>query len=74
VRLDGARGLVSRLSSRADADEEACAELGRRFMGRLAVEDKEYFSGSIVEGGGGRRGTPLPVASFKRSNSYNEER
>ncbi|GJN30549.1 hypothetical protein PR202_gb18862 [Eleusine coracana subsp. coracana] len=50
-------GLVSRLSSRAGADEEddddevACGELGRRF-GRLAVEDKEYFSGSIV---GGRR-------------------
>ncbi|KAK3150732.1 hypothetical protein QOZ80_3AG0236960 [Eleusine coracana subsp. coracana] len=70
-------GLVSRLSSRAGADEEddddeACGELGRRF-GRLAVEDKEYFSGSIVEGGGGR-GTPLPASSLKRSNSYNEER
>ncbi|KAF8776153.1 hypothetical protein HU200_003844 [Digitaria exilis] len=72
-------GLVSRLSARAGADEEeededaAGGELGRRF-GRLAVNDKaEYFSGSIVEGAGGR-GTPLPASSLKRSNSYNEER
>jgi hypothetical protein len=67
-------GLVSRLSSRAEADEdeEACGELGRRFVGQMAVEDKEYFSGSIVEGGG--RTTQLPAASLKRSNSYNEER
>ncbi|KAJ1298414.1 hypothetical protein BS78_01G451300 [Paspalum vaginatum] len=73
-------GLVGRLSGRAGADEEdeeaveaaAGADLGRRF-GRLAVDDKEYFSGSIVEGAGGR-GTPLPAASLKRSNSYNEER
>jgi len=69
-------GLVSRLSARAGADDEdaaaGAAELGRRF-GHLAVEDKEYFSGSIVEGAGGR-GTPLPAASLKRSNSYNEER
>ncbi|TKV97716.1 hypothetical protein SEVIR_9G513300v4 [Setaria viridis] len=70
-------GLVSRLSARAGADEEdedaaAGADLGRRF-GHLAVDDKEYFSGSIVEGSGGR-GTPLPASSLKRSNSYNEER
>ncbi|XP_062209146.1 protein SOSEKI 2-like [Phragmites australis] len=67
-------GLVSRLSSRAGVDEEEAAggELSRRF-GHLAVEDKEYFSGSIVEGSGGR-GTPLPASSHKRSNSYNEER
>jgi hypothetical protein len=69
-------GLVSRLSSRAGAveegdDLEACGELDRRFVGHLAPEDKEYFSGSIVEGG---RGTPLPASSLKRSNSYNEER
>uniref|UniRef100_A0A0D9Z3A5 SOSEKI DIX-like domain-containing protein n=1 Tax=Oryza glumipatula TaxID=40148 RepID=A0A0D9Z3A5_9ORYZ len=72
-------GLVSRLAaaSRAgtevDDDEEAGGggELSRRF-GHLAVEEKEYFSGSIVESGG--RGTPLPSSSLKRSNSYNEER
>lgn len=65
-------GLVSRLASRAGADdeEEAGGELSRRF-GHLAVEEKEYFSGSIVESGG--RATPLP-SSLKRSNSYNEER
>ncbi|KAL6645219.1 hypothetical protein ACP70R_016827 [Stipagrostis hirtigluma subsp. patula] len=68
-------GLVSRLSSRAGADEDeddAGGDLSRRF-GHLAVEDKEYFSGSIVEGGGGR-GTPLPASLLKRSNSYNDER
>ncbi|KAG2554142.1 protein SOSEKI 2-like [Panicum virgatum] len=73
-------GLVSRLSARAGADEEdddedaaaGGADMGRRF-GHLAVPDKEYFSGSIVEGAGGR-GTPLPASSLKRSNSYNEER
>ncbi|CAM0871780.1 unnamed protein product [Alopecurus aequalis] len=70
-------GLVSRLSSRAgaeDDDEEegvAGGDLGRRF-GRMGVDEKEYFSGSIVESGG--RGTPLPASSLKRSNSYNEER
>ncbi|CAL4913031.1 unnamed protein product [Urochloa decumbens] len=71
-------GLVSRLSARAGADEDdsdvaaGSGDLGRRF-GHLAVDDKEYFSGSIVEGAGGR-GTPLPASSLKRSNSYNEER
>uniref|UniRef100_A0A0D9VQL3 SOSEKI DIX-like domain-containing protein n=1 Tax=Leersia perrieri TaxID=77586 RepID=A0A0D9VQL3_9ORYZ len=69
-------GLVSRLASRAgteDDDEEDAAgrELSRRF-GHLAVDEKEYFSGSIVESGG--RGAPLPSGSLKRSNSYNEER
>jgi hypothetical protein len=70
-------GLVSRLSSRAgaeDDDEEvvdiAGGELSRR-LGQMRV-DEEYFSGSIVESGG--RGTPLPASSLKRSNSYNEER
>jgi hypothetical protein len=42
-------------------------------VGHLAPEDKEYFSGSVVGGSGGR-GTPLPASSLKRSNSYNEER
>ena len=70
-------GLVSRLSSRAGAEddeeyeEETGGELRRRF-GRMGVDEKEYFSGSIVESGG--RGTPLPASSLKRSNSYNEER
>lgn len=72
-------GLVSRLSARTGVDEEededaegGGGDLGRRF-GRMAVDDKVYFSGSIVEGAGGR-GTPLPASSLKRSNSYNEER
>ncbi|CAD6209955.1 unnamed protein product [Miscanthus lutarioriparius] len=58
-------GLVSRLTARGGADEDeddeedeaaaaaaAGTDLGRRF-GHLAVENKEYFSGSIVEGAGG---------------------
>ncbi|CAD6202452.1 unnamed protein product [Miscanthus lutarioriparius] len=70
-------GLVSRLSARGGADEDedeeaAGGDLGRRFC-HVAVQDKEYFSGSIVEGAGGR-GTPLPASSLKRSSSYNEER
>ncbi|KAG8073820.1 hypothetical protein GUJ93_ZPchr0006g45238 [Zizania palustris] len=66
-------GLVNRLASRAgtEDDEDAGGELSSQF-GRLAVEEKEYFSGSIVESGG--RGTPLPSGLLKRSNSYNEER
>jgi Protein SOSEKI 2, plant len=39
-------------------------------FGSQTVEDKEYFSGSIVEAG--RRAVPEPV--LKKSNSYNEER
>uniref|UniRef100_A0ACD5XHK1 Uncharacterized protein n=1 Tax=Avena sativa TaxID=4498 RepID=A0ACD5XHK1_AVESA len=66
-------GLVSRLSSRAgaeeDDEEEDGGELSRR-LGHMRVDEKEYFSGSIVERGG--RGTPLPASSLKRSNSYNE--
>ncbi|KAI4992993.1 hypothetical protein ZWY2020_007306 [Hordeum vulgare] len=74
-------GLVSRLSSRAGAEadedeeegeEEAGGELGRRF-GRVGVQEKEYFSGSIIVDSGGR-GTPLPASSLKRSNSYTGER
>ena len=51
-------GLVSRLSARGGADEDedvaaaAGTDLGHRF-GHLAVENKEYLSGSIVEGAGG---------------------
>uniref|UniRef100_A0ACD5WSV9 Uncharacterized protein n=1 Tax=Avena sativa TaxID=4498 RepID=A0ACD5WSV9_AVESA len=70
-------GLVSRLSSRAGAEEDdddeeeegGEGELSRR-LGHMRVDEKEYFSGSIVERGG--RGTPLPASSLKRSNSYNE--
>lgn len=69
-------GLVSRLSSRAGAEEDEEDEEGeggelRRRLGQMRVDEK-YFSGSIVESGG--RGTPLPASSLKRSNSYNEER
>ncbi|KAM0910262.1 hypothetical protein ACQ4PT_014257 [Festuca glaucescens] len=70
-------GLVSRLSSRAGEEEDDEEEEGEggelsRRLGQMRVDEKEYFSGSIVESGG--RGTPLPASSLKRSNSYNEER
>ncbi|URE49790.1 WD domain, G-beta repeat [Musa troglodytarum] len=63
------RGVVSRLASRAAEDEVVrCVQENPRFCHPL-VEDKEYFSGSIVEGS---RAPPEP--SLKKSSSYNEER
>ncbi|KAJ3673757.1 hypothetical protein LUZ60_005749 [Juncus effusus] len=68
------RGVVSRLAAgRAGVEEEEFRRVSdnpRRYGG-VAVEDKEYFSGSIVEEGL-RAGPPEPV--LKKSNSYNEER
>jgi Protein SOSEKI 2, plant len=55
VGLDDELDQVSQISSR---------------LGSLTVEDKEYFSGSIVEAG--RRAVTEPV--LNKSNSYNEER
>jgi hypothetical protein len=70
------RGGAAAWCAGAEDDEEeveemAGGELSRR-LGQMRVDEKEYFSGSIVESGG--RGTPLPASSLKRSNSYNEER
>ncbi|RRT51887.1 hypothetical protein B296_00020520 [Ensete ventricosum] len=64
------RGLVTRLASRAAEEAEVvrCVQETPRFCHPL-VEDKEYFSGSIVEGS---RAPPEP--SLKKSSSYNEER
>ncbi|CAD5185809.1 unnamed protein product [Musa acuminata subsp. malaccensis] len=64
------RGLVSRLASRAAEEDEVvrCVQENPRFCHPL-IEDKEYFSGSIVEGS---RAPPEP--SLKKSSSYNEER
>ncbi|KAG1334547.1 putative protein UPSTREAM OF FLC [Cocos nucifera] len=63
------KGSVSRFASRAgDEDELRCVSENPRF-GHPPLEEKEYFSGSIVEGS---RGPPGP--SLKKSNSYNEER
>lgn len=41
-------------------------------FGNLQAEEKEYFSGSIVESMSENRVTAEP--GLKRSNSYNEER
>lgn len=63
------KGSVSRFASRAgEEDELRCVSENPRF-GHPTLEEKEYFSGSIVEG---TRAPPGP--SLKKSNSYNEER
>ncbi|XP_072980046.1 protein SOSEKI 2 [Typha angustifolia] len=63
------RGVVSRFASRALEEDELRGVAENPRFRHLPVEDKEYFSGSIVEGS---RGPPEP--SLKKSNSYNEER
>ncbi|RRT60885.1 hypothetical protein B296_00031137, partial [Ensete ventricosum] len=63
------RGVVSRLASRGiEEDELRCFSENPRLCHPL-VEDKEYFSGSIVEGS---RAPTEP--SLKKSSSFNEER
>ncbi|THU45899.1 hypothetical protein C4D60_Mb02t22820 [Musa balbisiana] len=63
------RGMVSRLASRGIEDDELrCFSENPRLCHPL-VEDKEYFSGSIVEGS---RAPTEP--SLKKSSSFNEER
>ncbi|CAL9081996.1 unnamed protein product [Musa textilis] len=63
------RGMVSRLASRGVEDDELrCFSENPRLCHPL-VEDKEYFSGSIVEGS---RAPTEP--SLKKSSSFNEER
>lgn len=65
------RGVVSRLAAGRVGleDELGRVSKNRRCIG-LSVEDKEYFSGSIVEEG--HRAAPEPA--LKKSNSCNEER
>ncbi|KAJ8769648.1 hypothetical protein K2173_005251 [Erythroxylum novogranatense] len=43
-------------------------------FGNLQAEEKEYFSGSIVESMSENRAMSLTEAELKRSNSYKEER
>ncbi|WOK97617.1 protein UPSTREAM OF FLC-like [Canna indica] len=66
-------GLVSRLASRAVVEEEEkelrCVTVETPRFCHPLVEDKEYFSGSIVE-----RGRSQTEPSLKKSSSYNEER
>lgn len=65
------RGVVSRLAvGRVGLDDELDQVSHNPRFGGLSVEDKEYFSGSIVEEG--CRAVPEPA--LKKSNSYNEER
>ncbi|XP_042403613.1 protein SOSEKI 2-like [Zingiber officinale] len=64
------RGALSRLAGRAADDESQCYSEHPRYCHPL-VEDKEYFSGSIVERSRGG-GPPEPV--LQKSSSYKEER
>lgn len=65
------RGVISRLATgQVGLDDEFGQVSHNQRCGGLSVEDKEYFSGSIVEAG--RRAVPEPA--LKKSNSYNEER
>ncbi|XP_074583117.1 protein SOSEKI 2-like [Curcuma longa] len=65
-------GAASRLTGRAADDDESsrCYSENPRYCHPL-IEDKEYFSGSIVEGSRGRV-PPEPI--LQKSSSYNEER
>ncbi|CAL9054683.1 unnamed protein product [Musa banksii] len=63
------RGVVSRLASRAGEEDELRRDSDNPRFCHPLIEDKEYFSGSIVEGS---RGPSEP--SLKKSSSYNEER
>ncbi|WOL02736.1 protein UPSTREAM OF FLC [Canna indica] len=68
------RGVVSRFAGRAaaaaaDEEEMRCVVADNPRFCHPLVEDKEYFSGSIVEGS---RAPPEPA--LKKSSSYNEER
>ncbi|KAG6478007.1 protein SOSEKI 2-like isoform X1 [Zingiber officinale] len=63
---------ASRLTARAADDDESsrCYSENPRYCHPL-VEDKEYFSGSIVEEGSRGGGPPEPI--LQKSSSYNEE-
>ncbi|RZS20810.1 hypothetical protein BHM03_00053373, partial [Ensete ventricosum] len=62
-------GVVSRLASRAGEDDELRRILENPRFCHPLVEDKEYFSGSIVEGS-----RPPSEPSLKKSSSFREER
>ncbi|KAJ4767620.1 UPSTREAM OF FLC protein (DUF966) [Rhynchospora pubera] len=65
------RGVVNRLAAgRLGLDDELSQVPHNSRCGSLSVEDKEYFSGSIVEVGC----QAVPEPALKKSNSYNEER
>jgi hypothetical protein len=55
-------------------DEDICITENPRLMGNLQSEEKEYFSGSIVESMKANRVAFQAEPVLKKSNSYNEER
>jgi len=59
---------------RESVDEDICVTENPRLMGNLQSEEKEYFSGSIVESMKANRVAFQAEPVLKKSNSYNEER
>lgn len=57
-----------------DDDDEICVSENPRLLGNLQSEEKEYFSGSIVESMKANRVAFQGEPVLKKSNSYNEER
>ncbi|XP_045824017.1 protein SOSEKI 2 [Trifolium pratense] len=54
--------------------EDLCVSENPRLLGNLQSEEKEYFSGSIVESMKANRVAFQTEPVLKKSNSYNEER
>lgn len=65
------KGVLCKTAAKAEEEAEmiSCMSENPRF-GNLQAEEKEYFSGSIVE----ERVQVDQPTGLKRSNSYNEER
>ncbi|CAK8578830.1 unnamed protein product [Lathyrus sativus] len=55
-------------------DDDICMTENPRLLGNLQSEEKEYFSGSIVESMKANRVAFQGEPVLKKSNSYNEER
>lgn len=65
------KGVLRKTAAKAEEEAEmiSCMSENPRF-GNLQAEEKEYFSGSIVE----ERAQVDQHMGLKRSNSYNDER
>ncbi|KAK7318573.1 hypothetical protein RJT34_03276 [Clitoria ternatea] len=63
-------GRVSNVGSKQRESVEMVVSENPRLLGNLVPEEKEYFSGSLVDSLKAHQGEPV----LKKSNSYNEER
>ncbi|PKU70899.1 protein UPSTREAM OF FLC-like [Dendrobium catenatum] len=67
------KGRKSGESLEREAAELQCMSVNPRRVGNIPLEEKEYFSGSIVEAMA-ETGRVSPEPAMKKSNSYKEER